>query len=273
MRPSALFTAAILVGMLAWHAQSAPRVQSLDQCADQYVLALSPRAAIVGLSKRVLNADSYLAAQARGLPRRRASSEAVLATGPAVVVRYWGGEPRLLADLTARGVTVVNIEDATDFAGVRANVRKVALALGQPAAGEALIARMDRKLAASAGAWRGAGALYLTSGGATAGQGTLIDAMMRAAGMTNLAGASGYHAVSFEGLVLWPPRALVLGFFDSPTDVFQRWSFGRHQSLRRLAEHRAVVSLPGAILGCPAWFAADGAWTIAQAGRRESGAP
>ena len=45
-------------------AQARPRIVSLDQCADQYVLALAPRDEIVGLSKRALNADSYLRAEA-----------------------------------------------------------------------------------------------------------------------------------------------------------------------------------------------------------------
>jgi len=58
---------------------AAQRVYSLDQCADQYVLALSPRSSIVGLSKRADDADAYLRAEAAGLPLRRATTEAVLA--------------------------------------------------------------------------------------------------------------------------------------------------------------------------------------------------
>lgn len=253
---------ALLFVAPAW---SAARVLSLDQCADQYVLALSPRAAIVGLSNRVLNADSYLREEARGLPRRRADSESALGARPAVVVRYWGGEPRLLADLARRGVRVVRIEDAEDFAGVRRNIRAVAAALAQRAAGERLIEAMNRRLAGAAGAWRGQGALYLTSGGATAGRRTLIDAMLRAAGLTNLAGGAGYHEVSLERLVVTPPSAIVEGFFDAAADAAQHWGFGRHRVVRRLAARRAVVSLPGAVLGCPAWFAADGVSAIAQA--------
>ena len=40
---------------------------------------------------------------------------------------------------------------------------RVAAALGEPARGEALIAHMNAQLAASAGAWRGKPAIYLTS--------------------------------------------------------------------------------------------------------------
>ncbi|WP_262422200.1 hypothetical protein [Brevundimonas denitrificans] len=65
------------------------------------------------------------------------------------MLRYWGGEPRLLTALERRGVTVVGIEDATDFDGVRANVRRVADALGRQDAGRGLIADMDERLASA----------------------------------------------------------------------------------------------------------------------------
>jgi iron complex transport system substrate-binding protein len=259
--------AAFLISFGAEGASAAPRVYSLDQCADQYVLALSPRATIVGLSKRADDADAYFRRESRGLPQGRATTEAVLAAKPDVVVRYWGGDQRLSDALRRRGVRVVKIEDTNDFDGLRANVRNVASALGEAVAGERLIARMDAQLARSRGAWRGAGALYYTPGGFTAGGGTLIDAMLRAAGLTNLAGGEGFHPVSLERLVTHPPAALVPGFFDNAVAAFQRWSPGRHRVARRLAAERTIVALPGSILGCPAWFAADGSLALARARR------
>ncbi|HEY5289048.1 MAG TPA: ABC transporter substrate-binding protein, partial [Caulobacteraceae bacterium] len=59
MRPRAALAGAAVI-LAASVASAAPRVLSLDQCADQYLLALSPRAEIVGLSTRARNADSYL---------------------------------------------------------------------------------------------------------------------------------------------------------------------------------------------------------------------
>ncbi|HEY2177231.1 MAG TPA: ABC transporter substrate-binding protein, partial [Caulobacteraceae bacterium] len=220
MRAGAL---AALVLLAAGPAGAVQRVLSFDQCADQYVLALSPRGEIVGLSRRARNADSYLAARAAGVPRLRATAESALAAAPTVVVRYWGGDPRLIAGLARRGVRVLTIYDATDFAGVRVNIRRVAAGLGEAAAGEALIARMDRQLAAAAGAGRGKGALYITSGGDTMGRGTLIDAMLRAAGFTNLAAHAGYGVISLERLVLAPPALVVLGFYDQNMAAYERW--------------------------------------------------
>ena len=265
MRPFLL--AGALAVLIASPAAAAPRVVSLDQCADQYVLALSPRSAIAGLSKRADDADSYLGVQARGLPQQRATLEAVLAARPQIVVRYWGGGPAMVRALEHRGVRVVAIDEADTFDQVRADVRKVAAALDAGPAGEALVAGMDRKLAASRGAWGGRRALYLTSGGFTAGKGTLVDAILDAAGLGNAARRSGFQPAPLESLALDPPSAVVRGFFDAALDAFQRWSPGRSQVLRRVVRDRTLVSLPGSELGCPAWFAADAAAQIAAARR------
>ena len=246
-------------------ARAAPRVLSLDQCADQFVLALSPRPAIVGLSMRADDADSRLATLARGLPKRRVDLETVLAARPEVVVRYWGGEPSLLAALRRRHVEVVTISEATSFAGVRDNIRRVAGALGQAQAGAALITQMDARLAQATDAWKGQRALYLTPGGVTAGQGTLVDAILRAAGLTNAEYRPGFQTVSLEALALEPPKAVVLGFFDSAQATGDGFGAGRHQFLQRLARDRAIARLPGALLGCPNWSAGEAVERLARA--------
>ena len=257
----------MLALILAGAAAAGPRVVSLDQCADQFTLALAVRGDIAGLSRRARAPDSYLRAAAAGLPLRRTDLESVLAARPGLVVREWGGDGQLLRRLSARGVRVVTIDDASDFDGVRANVRKVASALGRSAGGEALIARMDAELAAAKGAWGGRRALYLVPGGFTAGQGTLVAAMMQAAGLRTAAAAPGFAPAPLEDLVLHPPDAVVLGFFDSASVSTQHWSLAGHPALRAAMRGRVAASLPGAILGCPAWFAADGARDLAAAAR------
>lgn len=234
-----------------------PRVLSLDQCADQYVLAMSPREAIVGLSTRADDADSRLRASARGLPKRRVDLETALAARPQLVVRYWGGEPRLVRALEDRGVKVLTVTDATSFSDVRRNIRQVAAALDQRAAGEAIVRRMDARLRVSAGAWNGARALYLTPGGVSAGPGTLVDAILTAAGFTNAEARPGFQVVSLEQLALSPPKAVVTGFFDTFQLAGDSWGIGRHRILQRTVARSSVASLPGSMLGCPDWSAAE----------------
>ncbi|WP_395670762.1 ABC transporter substrate-binding protein [Phenylobacterium sp.] len=254
--------------LTATPAAPAPRVVSFDQCADQFVLAISPRHAIAGLSPRADDPDSRLRASARGLPLRRVGLESALAARPDVAVRYWGGDPRLTDALARRGVRIVTIDEAGDFAGVRRNIRKVAAALDQPARGEALVAEMDARLARAAGAWKGASVLYVTPGGVTAGGGTLIDAVLRSAGLANAERRPGFHTISLESLALTPPQTVVLGFFDAFRLAGDHWGAGRHRVLQRIVAERAVASLPGSMLGCPDWGAAEAAEQLALAARR-----
>ncbi|QIF81881.1 ABC transporter substrate-binding protein [Brevundimonas sp. 'scallop'] len=239
-------------------AQARPlRIMALDQCADQYVLALAPDADIA-LSPRADDPDAWLRRQAVGHKRLRPTLEAAVGFQPDVVVRYWGGEPRLLSALTQRGVKVVTIDDAIDLEGVRRNIRTVARDLGQAERGQALERQMDGKLAKAAPVKPVAeapGAVYLTSGGFTAGPGTLMDVMMRAAGFRNLIVAPGFGALSVERITMNPPMRFVLGFFDQLRADLR--GPGRHPVVARAAEGRTAARLPAATLTCPAWFAAD----------------
>src|SRR5690606_33260394 len=160
------------------------RVMALDQCADQFVLALAPDAEL-GLSPRADDPDSWLRAKAEGHRRVRPTLEAAVGFRPDVAVRYWGGDPRLLATLKRDGVRTVTITDAADMDGVRANIRAVAEAVSAVERGEALIARMDSRLAKAEGTGRGRKAVYVTAGGFTTGPGSLMDAVLRAAGFRN----------------------------------------------------------------------------------------
>ena len=267
MRPGGLILTALVFTLAAGAAEAEIdarndrlRVMSLDQCADQYVLALAPESDLA-LSTRADDPDAWLRAEARGRRQTRGTLEDAVAFRPDVVVRYWGGEPRLLTALERRGVTVLTIADATDFDGIRANVRGVAAGLHASAKGEALISEMDAKLA-QAGQPRArksapqASAQYLTAGGFTAGEGTLIHAMFAAAGLVNAATRPGYGAFSVEQIALQPPLKFVLGFFDQLRADWR--GAGRHPVVRRASRTRTVASLPAAVLTCPAWFAADG---------------
>lgn len=257
---------AVALGLAPLAAEARPiRIMSLDQCADQYVLALAPDAELL-LSPRADDPDSWARAQARGRPSARPTLEAAVGFQPDVVVRYWGGEPRLLAALQHRKIRVASIDDAVDMDGVRRNIRQVAHALDQTNRGEALVAAMDDRLDAArrlsqvqAGP---RGAVYLTTGGFTAGPGTLVDAIFKEAGYLNLTTSPGFQALSVETLIMTPPARFVLGFFDQ---VRADWrGAGRHPVVRRLSRGRTAARLSGDALTCPAWFAADASWRLAR---------
>lgn len=257
----------LLAGLLlatgtGWPAEARPlRVMSLDQCADQYVLALAPGAELA-LSPRADAPDAFMAHAAAGHPKMRPSLEAAVAFRPDVVVRYWGGDARLMRRLTANGVTVVSIDDAHDFAGIAANVRRVGHAVRGDEQAQTLVQEMSAKLSAAEGAGRGRKAVYLTTSGMSAGPDTLIDAILRAAGFENAVTRSGFAMPGLEKLLLSPPALFVRGFFEHA--YMDRRGTGRHPALAALMGDRIVASLPATTLTCPAWFAADAVTELAR---------
>jgi len=232
-----------------------PRILSLDQCADQYVLALRPDATLA-LSPRADDADSHLRHLAVGHRRIRPTLEAAVAFRPDVVVRTWGGDPRLMRRLEQDGVRTVSIAEATDFDGAARNLRQVAQVLDAEPKADVLLTGMERGLA-RAGVAEGPrrSATYLTAGGFTAGPGTMIDAMMQAAGLINATTRPGFGPISVERVAWNPPLAFVLGFFDQARADWR--GPGRHPVVRRAARDRVVADLPASVLTCPAWFAAE----------------
>lgn len=256
---AALALALMMTGASPAAAESRPlRVMSLDQCGDQYALALAPDAELA-LSTRADDPDSWMRDAAAGRRLMRPTLEAAIGFQPDVVIRYWGGDARLLARLRRGGVNVVTIEDATDFEGVRRNIRKAAQTLRAAPRGDALIGRMNARLreAAPAPSAPRRSTLYLTAGGFTAGKGTLVDAILGAAGLTNLVARPGFAPASVERIVLWRPARFVLGFFDQSRSDWR--GPGRHPAVRAATQDRVAARLPAASLTCPAWFAADAA--------------
>lgn len=80
---------------------------------------------------------------------------------------------------------------------------------------------------------------------------------MTAAGLTNAERRPGYQSASLETLALHPPKTVVLGFFDTFQLAGDSFGTGRHAVVRKIVRERAIASLPGELLGCPDWTAAD----------------
>jgi len=264
---------AVLMAMAwGWGAAVAaplPRVVSLDYCADQYVLALADRAQILAVSPEAGAEYSYMAAHAEGLPRARPTAEAALVLAPDLVVRQWGGgfgAPEVLARF---GLTVAQVGDDATLAGARSSLLAIGEALGQSARARALVADLDRRLAAlDPPPSVRPRALYVTAGGMSSGAGTFVDAILTAAGVDNRAaegGRRGWVPVDLESLALDPPDLFVTAFFDKRERHVDNWSPSRHAFLRGLLASRPTVHLPSRVVACSAWFVIDAIEAIAAA--------
>lgn len=192
--------------LLPLPAAAVSRVVSLNLCTDQLLVLLAPDriAALSPLSRDP--ALSFVAPQAAHLPVVRPSAEAVLRLHPDLVLATNYGAQATVALLTAEGLRVVRLGLPQTFPGIRAQTRRVAALLGVPARGERLVAAMDATLAAVPHRLGHPTAIALEPRFFTAGPGTLMDAVLRAAGLTNVAHG---QPLSPEALLRHPPDLLV----------------------------------------------------------------
>jgi iron complex transport system substrate-binding protein len=175
---------------IAGVADAAPkRIVSLSPCADQYLLALADPGQIVALNRFARDPRiSWAWRKAMRYPGIRGSAEEMLTLKPDLVFSSGFGTPAALAVLKSRHVRLVQLPWDDSFESIERTTRLVAAEIGHPRRGEALVAAMHAKLRAlGPPPGRGRVAAYYQRRGYLTGQGTLIDEMMRRAGLVNLA--------------------------------------------------------------------------------------
>lgn len=244
------------------------RIVSLDYCADQYVLRFADRDAILALSPEATRRYSYMRGEARGLPQVRPRTADVLALHPDLVVRSYGGGPGVADFMERAGVPVVQIGFPQTIGEVRDEVLRVGGELGSPGTAASVAAQMDRRLATLA-KHRGQliETLYMTPAGVTAGEGTLVDELLRAAGLANFQDRPGWNQLPLERLAYDRPDLVAAAFYESATNHVDSWSAARHPIARAQLRDRPVVPLEGAWTSCGGWFLLDAVEALAQAGR------
>jgi iron complex transport system substrate-binding protein len=230
---------------------------SLNLCADQLLVALADRDQIAGLTHNAPDRQmSAVAAATRGLPILNGSAEQILATNPDLVIGMPARRNPAIAILKAQHYPAVDLKSADSYADIVASIRTVAQAIGHTDRGEAMIARMDRDLAALPRAPRQKVAAYYQRRGYMTGTGTLVDDLMTRAGLRNLAADLGKPAiaqVSLEEMVAARPDYLIV---ESATDRItdQGTEMLHHPVLRDIPR----ISLPQAwtVCGGPAYVQA-----------------
>jgi iron complex transport system substrate-binding protein len=252
------------------------RIVSLNLCTDQLLLELVPRGRIAGVS--FLAADpamSSLADKARGLPLVQGSAEEVLALDPDLVLAGEYSTPATVSLLERLGRRVVRIAMASSFAEIREGVRRMADAVGEADKGRALVAELDRRLAASAALAdaRRPTVIAMQVNSLAAAPGSLLDEVFAAAGLHNMAREMGLGPggrLPLETLLLHPPDLLVLA--NAPADF--RTVLGdnlRHPAFEHVARTRPSLHLPMADWLCGTPGIAGAVERLAGARRRLTG--
>jgi len=233
------------------------RIVSLNLCADQLVVDLADRSQIAGLTRNAPDVEmSAVAGRVAGLHILGQSAEEIVEIDPDLIV---GTPPRstgMLAALAPHHYRTVDLAWANRYADIVAQIREVAAAVGHPARGEALIARMDHALAALPRVPGHRVAAYYQRRGFLTGTGTLVDELMSRVGLVNLAGKLGkpvLSQVSLEEMIAARPDYLIV---ESASDrvVDQGTEMLHHPALDRIPR----LHLPEAwtVCGSPAYVQA-----------------
>ncbi len=236
---------ALLLALLAAPAAAAERVVSLNLCTDQFLVLLAPHRAVALSALARDPALSVVAGQAAAMPWVRTDAEAVLDLHPDLVLAGPFGARATLAVLERRGVRVERTAMPQDFPAIRAETRRFAALLGAAPAGEALLAEMDRTLAAVRPR-PPVRALALQARGYTAFPGSLEDSVLRAAGIADI-GAG--RRLGLEAIAADPPDLLVTA--QAPRYPSLATDLLAHPVLRAIPRR----TWPPALLAC------GGPWT------------
>ncbi|MGC4250145.1 MAG: ABC transporter substrate-binding protein [Sphingobium sp.] len=242
------------------------RVMSMNQCVDQIVLALLPPERIASVTWLSRDPDgSLLYREARRVGVNHGLSEEVVRQRPDLVVAGTFTTPATRALLKRLGYPMIEVDHAESFDDIRQITRQVAKAVGEEARGEALIARMDRQLAALArdpgpklrvAAWDGAGF--------NASEGSLYNAVLEAAGAVNVANrppASTYGRPDVEVLLQTAPTLLVKGAGVGRKPGL-RDNVERHPLIRRYWDGARTLTIRQAYYLCGTPLVADAAFEL-----------
>lgn len=215
------------------------RIVTIGGTVTETVFALGLGARVVGVDTSSVHPPAVAALTKVGY-QRRFSAEGVLSLRPtAVVASSEAGPPASFEQLRAAGVPSAVIPSDHGVEGARARIRAIARAVGAGAAGETLVARMDRELAAARGAVatskgsaprvlfvyaRGQGTVQV------AGSETAADEIIRLAGAVNaVSGFTGFRPLTPEAAAAAQPEIIVVP----------------ERGLESLGGRKALLALPG----------------------------
>ena len=212
-----------------------PTIVSLNPCADAILAEVTAPGQLLALSHYSADprATSMDPAKARQYPATRGTLEEVIALRPDVVVDSTFVLPATAAAYRRLGLRLETLGIASTVAQSRAQIRQLAALAGNPDRGEALIARIEAALAASAPppGTPALSALVWEPGGIVPGDGTLVAQLLRGTGFANFAAARGLgqaDQLPLERVLADPPRVI--------------FAAGKDRALG----HPALVHLPSA---------------------------
>lgn len=249
------------------------RIVSTFLCTDEYVFRLVPRDRIAALSYEAGDTHpvvSTIAGQVAGIAMIHPNTETVLSLRPDLVVMYQNTNPKLREHLQELGIPLVEVPWANSLADVRRVTLMLGRALGAEGKARAMLARIDRTLAAAkAGAARPAVRTLIYEANGYSGSGPFAQEIMSAAGLADAAPsyrATRTGAIPVEAVIAAQPELLILNGREK-AETSHADLVLHHPALAALKGRTMVAWTSLTPLLCPGPWSVDAAIPFATLGR------
>ena len=270
------FVASVACLALAAGAEATPRprILSMNPCVDAVLVRVADPDQIVGISHYSQDPDatSIPLDLARRFHATSGTAEEIVAVLPDRVIAGPHVSPSTIHVLERMNINLTKLRVPETVAASEQEIREIAAVVGAPERGEALVAEIERAIAAarprgdkqlSAVIWQG--------GGMVPGGGSLADELLRLTGFRNASvsyGLKKWDVLPLEYLVASPPDVVLsVGTGEAGRDRMLG-----HPVVRKLATHVAFRTYPFRLLSCGGPTIIEAVGHLA-AIRRELGAP
>jgi iron complex transport system substrate-binding protein len=197
------------------------KIVSLAPSNDDILCALVDEHRITALSRYSQDPDTSNVSDVSTRIGVRAGHdpEQIIALHPDLVLAVSHTDIELRTLLFQSGIPVVTLTQFHSFGDIESNIRLIARAVGEESKAETIVAEMDRRLETAKPRLRpqasGMRVLYLAPGIFTAGSGTAIHEILRAAGVRDAAaeaGIAGNVKIDPEQITRIAPDCILIGY-------------------------------------------------------------
>ncbi|HEY7807307.1 MAG TPA: helical backbone metal receptor [Croceibacterium sp.] len=191
-----------------------PTIVSLNPCTDAILAEVTAPGQLLAIThySHDPRATSMPLAEARRYRATGGTVEEVLALDPDIVVASSYLDPAAANAFRRLGIRVEAVGIAATVAQSEAQVRRLAALAGEPARGQALVARIDHAVAAAHRSGEGVTALVWQEGGLVPGPDTLVAQLLHNSGFASLSAARGLGQGAYlplEQVLADPPRLVI----------------------------------------------------------------
>lgn len=224
------------------------RIVSQTLGSDEILFDICERERIIAFSKIAFDPKySPIASKLRETNAPTAqTAEEILQLRPDLIFVASYNRAETIEQLRAAGAPVFRFTNYDSIEEIERNIRNIGLAVGQEARAEELVGQMERELEAIRARIpplvKRPRVMSYGQSGNTAGSGTSLDTIVRAAGGINVPaekGLSGFPKVSAEQVVEWQPDFIITGAEEGKFE----------EAKRRLLTNPAVASTNAARAG------------------------